>query len=159
MTTTDPALAIQDFLTSDTRASDVRSLLVSKEYIREAGLLSASEIAESESLRRQNPGLESRALALTVQDAGDTPESDEVVVQDTIIRIFDRGRGYDRIRPVRNAIRELLKLPLVFNLGEHLGMLELRYAGRTGIRFDLEAHVFYEAMSYQVKIVDSLNDE
>jgi len=158
MPATDPALAILDFLREDERAEEVRDLLVSSEFIQEAGQLTATEITESESRRLQMPDLDSRALAITVQDAGDKPETDERVIQDTVIRIFDRGRGYDRIRPVRNAIRHLLRLPLVFSIGEQRGMLELRYTGRTGIRFDMEAHVFYEALSYQARVVEVFDD-
>lgn len=152
----DAAPALLDYFLTDDDAETLREYLVSTDYIKEAGNLTGTDLDEAESLRLQQADLQNKVLAVSVHDAGDSPESDFRVRQTVVIRIFDRNQGYDRIRPVRDEIRSLLSKPLVLDLGlGQRGLLELRYAGRTGVQFDDDYMVFFEVLTYTVLIEET----
>jgi len=152
----DAAPALLDYFLTNDDTETLRGYVVSTDYIKEAGNLTGTDLDEAESLRLQQADLYSKVLAISVHDAGDSPEGDFRIRQTVVIRIFDRNQGYDRIRPVRDEIRSLLSKPLVLDLGlGQRGLLELRYAGRTGVQFDDDYMVFFEVLTYIVLIEET----
>jgi len=146
----DAASAVRTYLKSSVDAVSVRDCLVAgADSIYEAGDLEPDKLAELEGTRRTNwATLKSCALVLAIQDAGeDLTEWPYVYQQPVVLRVYDRNRGYRNIRTTREALKDTLHTTVI-NLDSGGGILDLRYGGRAGHRYDPVYAVTYEAVTF-----------
>ena len=150
---TDAATVVYGVLKSDDLAAGVRAMLVGEaNSVYEAGDLRADILASAEELRRAHyiPSA-LKALALSVQDAGEEPIEGRLLQQHVVVRVYDRFRGYHNIRAVRQALMQLLtgfigNVVAVGAVGQ--GLVNIAFTGRTGHRYDTVYAVEFEAISF-----------
>lgn len=144
----DAAALIQDYLKTDSDAAGVRALLLNgADSVYEVGDLTASVLSTTEEARRASGEL-TKALAISIHDAGERPSRiRDIDDQPVIIRVFDRQRGYRNLRSVRLVLMNVLR-GHVAALDGGYGLLEVRFAGRTGYRHDLTMAVDFEAITF-----------
>ncbi len=135
----------------------VRALLVNgAASVLEAGDMTAKILTDAETARREDPLKEDKALALSVQDAGEDELQRDTFRQYVIVRVYDRFCGYRNIRAARQALKEdlfgfvgiLVPTPGATSTDRRKGVLTLKFVGRTGHRYDLNFAVEYEAVSF-----------
>lgn len=155
---TDASFMVWDFLKAHALAADLRDLIVTgATNILESGDITESVLEGAVSTRRDASELD-KALALSVQDAGErpAPRMPGHYLQFVVVRVYDRGRGYRNIRSVRIELMSLLRASkfrqnVAAGLGR--GVLAVSYNDRTGHRWDPVFAVEYEAVSYAFRIV------
>ena len=156
-TITDVSLALWDLLKTGADAADLRDLIVSgASNVLESGDLTEAVLSTAVKTRRVEGT--HKALALSVQDAGERPDSRYPghFLQFVVIRVCDRGEGYRNIRTARIELMRLLKpanfkKTLATGLGK--GILAISYSDRTGHRWDPVSAIEYEAVSYVIRVV------
>lgn len=154
----DSSQLVWDFLKTHALAVDLRAIIVDgADNIVESGDINEAFLEDAVSTRR-TAGELNKALAISVQDAGESPVPRYAghFFQLVTIRIYDRVRGY---RNIRNARIELMDLLSASSFTENLaaglgrGILAVSYNDRTGHRWDPAYAVEYEAVSYAYRVV------
>jgi hypothetical protein len=137
-----------------TRAVNIRDRLVlGADSIIEAGDLSESLLRQAQDARDLDPTLESKALFITVQDAGDEQgQAPGIFDNYVILRIIDRRRSYRNIRRVKLALQQGVLGSLGQLLSSYGAALEVRYVGRTGHRYDPQFAVEHDALTFVVVV-------
>lgn len=157
----DAAECIWLFLRDDHLAMPLRALLVGgPDSVRPSGEITPEDLDTFVQARRNSTNLD-RALCLAVHDGGESrTRTKEINTQVVAVRIYDRGRGYQNIRLVRDEIKRLFS-----NLEDHIslesldlsqrrGLLSLEYLGRTGHRWDRYYAVEYEGLDYRARVIE-----
>ena len=142
--------AMNYFITdAGTGASAVRALLIDgADSVFEAGEIQASILDTAEQTR--DTAKVAKCLALVVQDAGEQDtDLAGVFTQFIVVRVYDRMCGYTNIRAIREAIEAAFAPDDEMNVtvGYGRSLRDIRYIGRTGLRFDETYDVFYEAIT------------
>ena len=152
---TDASSAIYNFLKTDAAAATTRALVHDgAANVFESGDITPALLAEIVDDRRTTGAL-TDILALDVEDAG---EDARVVGQHhgmVRVRLYDRARGYRNLRSAREQLIEDLRdfnATLTDVDGNGRGLLEVRYAGRTGHRFDRAYALDWEAVQFETYV-------
>ena len=158
VTIVDTSIATWNFLKTSTIATALRALIVDgATNVLEAGDVKESILADAVTSRRTANTLD-KALVISVQDAGERPDSriNGQFNQFVIVRVFDRNRGYRNIRIVREELMRILILSS-FNTNEMTsygrGILAVTYDDRTGHQWDSAFAVEYEAISFSFRVI------
>jgi len=150
----DTAECVWGYLRVHTAAAALRAMIYDgANNIYESGDLTPERLQDALDARR-TAGQLTRALAISVQDAGEDPTRQSGVrTQDVVVRVFDRMRGYHNIRTARIELMRILR-GFFDNLtsSSEQGVLQMEYSGRTGHRFDQMYAVEYEAISYTSRV-------
>lgn len=155
---TDASIMVWNFLKTNALASDLRDLIVDgADNVLESGDITEAVLESAVTTRRTAVEL-SKALALSVQDAGERPDPrmSGHYLQFVVVRVYDRGRGYRNIRSVRIELMSLLRASkFTQNVAAGLGrgILAVSYNDRTGHRWDPIFAVEYEAVSYAFRMI------
>jgi len=154
----DSSQLVWDFLKTNVLAAPLRVMIVDgADNIVESGDINESFLEGAVGTRRAAGDLD-KALAISVQDAGESPAPRYAghFFQLVTIRVYDRVRGYRNIRNVRIELMNLLRASsFTENLAAGLGrgILAVSYSDRTGHRWDPAYAVEYEAVSYAFRVV------
>lgn len=132
-------------------------LIGGTDSVLESGDLSARGLAAYETVRRsEEEG--AKALALSVQDDGEESLKNlhgrglrGLSQQRIILRIYDRQRGIRNIRLLRDFL--VTSIPALSGMltaqgGVRRGIGSISYMGRSGLRFDQDFSVDYEALTF-----------
>lgn len=151
ITVSDLSSAVWNYLNTSDDAATYRGVL--QAGVLEAGFADQDTLNAAEVDRRAAGS--AGALVATVQDAGDEYMAVNNGVEFVVIRHYDRGYGYRHLRTAREYLKAALKrfrnaYPTLTAMdGERRGILELRYEGRTGHRYDRAYACDWEAISYR----------
>jgi len=151
--------ALKEFFVSNSAAAPVRALLVSgATSVYEAGEIDTGTLNTAE-IARRTAGNPANCLLLTLQDAGEEPDDAHSghFKQYAAIRIFDRGRAYTNLKALRKAIKTALADRPVVNvsIGSGRGLLDVRYDGRTGLRFDKTLDSHWEGITVTAVLISA----
>ncbi|MFA5222210.1 MAG: hypothetical protein WC391_07985 [Methanoregula sp.] len=153
---TDASSLVYNYLkvSTDARAVAVRDTLVSgADSVIETGDLTEAKLRAAQDLRLADASKLDLALFVEVQDAGEAQiGAPGIYDARVVVRALDRGCSYRNLRRTKNALREALSGvigPLVAGAG---GVFEVRYAGRSGHRYDSIVGIEYDALTIVVPI-------
>lgn len=144
--------ALYEWLRDHATAAPVRALLVNdSRRVLQTGELVPEILDELETARRDTGNLDV-ALCLAVQDAGEEKIAGTNFHQFVIVRVYDRFKGYDNIRAVREVLLGVVKEFWCKPTNQAMvGLLE--YVARTGHQYDERYAVDYEATTFMSTIV------
>ena len=143
------------FLKNDASAAALRALLVAgAANVLESGDLTPEILTEAVSTRRAASETD-KALAISIQDAGeDLTRVRNVHTAYIVVRVYDRGRGYRNLRTVRIELMRILRgFASNVESGSGRGVLNINYSSRTGHRWDRMFNVEYEAVTFTVRMM------
>ena len=113
---TDLAGLTLDFLKTNAAAATLRTLVMydgADVNILESGDITP-EILNKAMADRRTAATLTRALAISVQDAGETPTRIPYQTRQAVtVRVFDRARGYRNLRTVREQLMLIIRLQLL----------------------------------------------
>jgi hypothetical protein len=138
ITVIDLSSALFNWLENHADAASTRALIQGAgDNMFEAGDLTPA-ILDAAVAARTAAGADTKALGISVQDAGEEPDprGPMMFIQEAIIRIYDRAKGYRNIRNVRAQLLEDLRRDVVLALadvdGRERGAVDIKYDSRTG---------------------------
>jgi len=151
---TDGAYALFTAIKIDEVFATLRAMLVLDEYAKEAGELSGQDLTDAETLRLAGSDLSEKILALSVHDGGEDFVRPGEYRQEVLVRLFDRSKGYARIRLARNELRRILSRRIIVTMDGKRGLLALEYRGRSGYQYDPDFAVDYEVLTFSAVVLD-----
>ena len=139
-----------------------RAMVVSgADGIYEAGDLTAVILSREVEQRRTDVA-PTKILAVSVQDAAESPSHrHESISEQTVrIRLLDRDKGYRNIRTARVELMNQLKsrnFRANVALTHGIGILTIAWVGRTGHMRDSALSLDYEVLTYNLTVVRKEN--
>lgn len=154
MAGTDLCELVVEYLRHHADCWQLRNLIVNsgaggQDSVLESGELTEEVLNAAVKVRREDPTQTNRVLAVSVQDDGEEPTSYRDGKQFIVVRVYDRGRGYVNIRPVRNMLLTLLKgIPDSLDAGCGTALKGIGFQVRSGHRWDRAFNIEYEALRF-----------